>query len=128
MQVENGISETGFVIKICAHKNKLRTLTDRTKSILTVCIHNQLNFSPLIFPFIMLSALDLITFVLRPSNLLNVLSVYALVGLPPRGVQWLLNTSFSVEDHRVLFIAVYFVLDIINGTQPNFYRNQLNNK
>ena len=54
----------------------------------------------------MLSALDVITFVLGPSNLLNVLSVSALGGLPWRGVQWLLNTSFSFEVHGVLFIAV----------------------
>ena len=54
----------------------------------------------------MLSAPDLITFALGPSNLLNVLSVSALGGLPSRGVQWLLNTSFSFDVHGVLFIAV----------------------
>ena len=54
----------------------------------------------------MLSALDLITFMLRPSNLLSVLSVSALGGLPSRGVQWLLNTFFSFDAHGVLFVAV----------------------
>ena len=85
----------------------------------------------------MLSALDVITFLLRLSNLLNVPRFSALGGLPSRRVQWLLNTSFSLEVHGARFIAVgqikwwgyfviYFVLDFINGMQPIFYKNRSN--
>ena len=75
-------------------------------------LRNQLKFSPLIFPFIMLSALDLITFVL---------SVCAQGGLPSRGVQWLLNTSLSFDVHGVLFIGTKWT--IITKNQDDSWKN-----